>query len=175
MRNRHLRVDRLHQEVHRRAELRRLRLGWSLSYDQDLYQIWHSSQIQLPGSLNFVSYTNPEVDRLIEKARTEFDLEKVKQYTHRVQELIYDDQPYCFLFYPMANVRMPKGLYTVKRPDPRSDAWIDEPIQPTKRGITVYQSAGGPASSRRWPRLASGGERDRPLGSEDMNRTKQTC
>lgn len=115
-------------------------MSWSLGYDQDLYQIWHSSQIQLPRSLNFISYANPEVDRLIEKSRTEFDLEKVKQYTHRIQALIYDDQPYCFLFYRMANVAIPKNSYFVKRPDPeRPRQWLEEPIRPTKRGVTFYQ------------------------------------
>ncbi len=113
-------------------------LGWSMSFDQDLYQIWHSSQVAVPGSLNFVSYSNPEVDQLIEKARTEFNLEKVEEYTHRISEMIYDDQPYCFLFYPQSLAAMPKGLYTVKRPG-KDGQWIEEPIRRTKLGFTVYQ------------------------------------
>jgi peptide/nickel transport system substrate-binding protein len=113
-------------------------LGWSVGFDQDLYQIFHSSQVKLPGSLNFVSYENAEVDALIEKARTEFDLEKVAQYTHRISELVYDDQPYCFLFYPQSLAAMPKGLYTVKRPD-KQGQWIEEPIRRTKLGFGVYQ------------------------------------
>ena len=47
-------------------------LGWSLSPDPDAYQIWHSSQIEK--GFNFVSYRNPEVDRLWEDGRREYDI-----------------------------------------------------------------------------------------------------
>jgi len=112
-------------------------LGWALGFDQDLYQLWHSSQVKAP-ALNFVSYANPEVDRLIEKARTEFDFEKIRQYCFRIAELIYADQPYLFLFYPESNAAMPRGLYRVRRPGP-DGTWIDEPIRRTKLGFTIYQ------------------------------------
>lgn len=113
-------------------------LAWSLSFDQDLYQLWHSSQAP-PPALNFVSYSNPEVDRLIERARTEFDMDKVKQYAHEIQRRIYDDQPYLFLFYPESNAAMAHGLYKVRRPDRRTGQWIEEPIRRTKLGFTIYQ------------------------------------
>lgn len=113
-------------------------LGWSLGFDQDLYQLWHSSQ-SAPPALNFVSYANPRVDQLIEKARTEFDMDKVKQYAHEVHRLIYEDQPYMFLFYPESNAAMPKGLYVVKRPDRETGEMIQEPIRRTKLGFTIYQ------------------------------------
>ncbi len=124
-------------------------MSWSLGFDQDLYQLWHSSQIPQPRSLNFISYANPEVDRLIEKARTEFDLTKVEQYTRRIQELIYDDQPYLFMFYRISNVAIPKATYHVERPGEGAEkgTWINEPIRPTKQGIRIYQRwwAKGPA------------------------------
>jgi len=112
-------------------------LGWSLGFDHDLYQLWHSSQIH-GRALNFVSYVNPQVDRLLESARTEFDVEKIKQYCYRLAELIYADQPYLFLFYPQSNAAMPKGLYRVRRPGP-DGTWIDEPIRRTRLGFTIYQ------------------------------------
>ncbi len=116
-------------------------LAWLNSYDQDLYEIFDSSQIPQPQSLNFVSYSNPEVDRLIRKARTEFDLKKVEQYTRQVSQLIYDDQPYLFLFYPESIAAMPKDTYYVERPaaGEKEGTWIKEPIRRTKRGFTVYQ------------------------------------
>ena len=116
-------------------------LGWSLGFDQDQYQIFDSSQINQPRSLNFVSYSNPKVDRLIGKARTEFDLKKVEQYTRQMQELIYDDQPYLFLFYPESIAAMPKDTYYVQRPGEgeKEGTWITEPIRRTKLGFTVYQ------------------------------------
>ncbi len=116
-------------------------LGWSVGRDQDLYQIFDSSQANQPQSLNFVSYSNPQVDRLISEARTEFDMAKVRQYTAKLQQLIYDDQPYLFLYYPEGIGAMPKGLYYVERPGEGKQAgqWITEPIRQTKLGFTVYE------------------------------------
>ncbi len=39
-------------------------LGWSLSRDPDLYDIWHSSKTK-KGEYNFIGYKNAEVDRLL--------------------------------------------------------------------------------------------------------------
>jgi peptide/nickel transport system substrate-binding protein len=114
-------------------------LGWLNSYDQDIYQIFDSSQIKQDRSLNFVSYSNPEVDRLIAKARTEFDLNKVRQYTQQIQERVYQDQPYLFLFYPESIAAMPKDTFYVRRPGEKAGDWITEPIRRTKVGFGIYQ------------------------------------
>ena len=74
-------------------------LGWSLSPDPDQHGIWHSSQ-RGEGRYNFVSYSNPEVDRLLEAGRREFDPEKRKRLYRRTHRLIHDDIPYVFLYYP---------------------------------------------------------------------------
>ncbi|MCM8813853.1 MAG: peptide-binding protein, partial [Candidatus Omnitrophica bacterium] len=74
-------------------------LGWSLSLDPDVYDIWHSSKTR-EGEFNFVGYSNADVDRLLEAARQEFDQEKRKQMYHRVHEIIYAEQPYLFLYTP---------------------------------------------------------------------------
>ncbi len=70
-------------------------LGWSLSRDPDLYDIFHSSKTK-PGEFNFVGYSNKEVDHLIEKARETLDREKRKKYYWRIHELITEDQPIHF-------------------------------------------------------------------------------
>jgi peptide/nickel transport system substrate-binding protein len=75
-------------------------LGWSLSVDPDAYEIWHSSQIEK--GFNFISYRNPEVDRLWEEGRREYDTEKRKAIYWRIHQLIAEDQPYTFLFVPLA-------------------------------------------------------------------------
>ncbi|HZL72214.1 MAG TPA: ABC transporter substrate-binding protein, partial [Planctomycetota bacterium] len=74
--------------------------GWASSDpEDDAYQIFHSSQAKDRGS-NYVSYANPKVDDLIEKARLEFDTAKRNEICKEINRLIYDDQPYCFLFHP---------------------------------------------------------------------------
>jgi ABC-type transport system substrate-binding protein len=112
-------------------------LGWSLGYDYDQYQLWHSSQAE-PGRLNFCSYKNPRVDRLLELARSEFDPDKAKRYTHELHRIIYEDQPYLFLYVPQSTAAMRRGEFRVKRPA-EDEAWIDEPVRSTPIGFRIYQ------------------------------------
>jgi peptide/nickel transport system substrate-binding protein len=76
-------------------------MGWNLSRDPDQYVIWHSSQ-RKEGQYNFVDYANPEVDRLLEEGRREFDAEKRKAIYHRIHAILADDLPYIFLYFPEA-------------------------------------------------------------------------
>ena len=76
-------------------------LGWALSRDPDLYDIFHSSKTK-PGEFNLVGYKNEDVDRLIEEGRRTFDQERRKEIYRRIHALIYEDQPYTFLFVPDA-------------------------------------------------------------------------
>ena len=76
-------------------------LGWTITQDPDLYDVWHSSKA-VPGGLNFVSYKNPELDDLLERGRRMLDQKKRKPLYDRVQEILHQDQPYCFLYVPMA-------------------------------------------------------------------------
>mgnify|MGYP001338011510 CR=1 FL=1 len=76
-------------------------MGWSISQDPDQYDIWHSSKTGAK-ELNFISYKNPEVDRLLEEGRGTFDKEKRKSCYFRMQEIIADEQPYTFLYVPEA-------------------------------------------------------------------------
>jgi peptide/nickel transport system substrate-binding protein len=76
-------------------------LGWNLGRDPDCYSMWHSSQ-NGPGQYNFISYKNPEVDRLIDAARHTFDLSARTKDYHRIHSILADEQPYLFLVVPEA-------------------------------------------------------------------------
>ena len=76
-------------------------LGWTISQDPDLYDVWHSSKTG-PKELNFVGYKNAEVDRLIVEGRGTFDPEKRRDCYYRIQEILAKDQPYTFLYVPDA-------------------------------------------------------------------------
>ncbi len=76
-------------------------LGWTIPQDPDIFDVWHSSKTG-PDELNFVSYRNREVDRLIELGRGTFDVSKRKACYDRVQEILAEDQPYVFLYVPDA-------------------------------------------------------------------------
>lgn len=74
-----------------------LRLAWQGgAVEPDLKQVWHSSSAN--GGSNFISYHNPEVDRLIDAYRVNFNKEKRKQMIQRADKLIADDFPYVFFF-----------------------------------------------------------------------------
>jgi len=86
-------------------------LGWSLSWESDPYQLWHSSEAA-QGS-NFVGFEHAEADRIIEAARQELDPEKRRRLYHRFHEIIYYEQPYTFLFTPEALVAVDRRFANV--------------------------------------------------------------
>lgn len=76
-------------------------LGWTLPLDPDCYNVWHSASSK-EGGLNFISYRNEEVDRLTEEGRRTFDNDKRIEIYNRIHEIIADDAPYTFLYFPHA-------------------------------------------------------------------------
>ena len=75
-------------------------LSWNILEDPDVYDVWHSSRAG--GELNFINYKNKEVDALLEEARSTLDKERRKLLYDRFQEILHDEQPYCFLYVPYA-------------------------------------------------------------------------
>lgn len=74
-------------------------LGWNLSRDPDCFDIWHSSKVK-EGEFNFISYRNEEIDKLVTQARRIFDVTLRQKMYHRIHEILYDEQPYIFLYIP---------------------------------------------------------------------------
>jgi peptide/nickel transport system substrate-binding protein len=70
--------------------------GWSASLILDPTDLWHSgSQYQF----NFTSYSNPDVDRLIEQGMSEPDPTKSNAAWRELQAKVYEDQPYLFMYW----------------------------------------------------------------------------
>lgn len=76
-------------------------LGWTITQDPDIFDVWHSSKAK-PGGLNFIHYKNPALDALLEAARGTPDQTRRKELYDRIQVILDTDQPYCFLFVPYA-------------------------------------------------------------------------
>jgi len=76
-------------------------LGWGLSRDPDIHDIWHSSRTK-EGEFNFISYRNEEVDKLLVEGRHTFDKEARKRIYMRIQQIFVDEQPTVFLYVPDA-------------------------------------------------------------------------
>ena len=69
--------------------------GWGSGTDPDSSEnIWATG-----AGRNFVSYSNPEVDRLFAEGRRELDRSKRAEKYGRIQEILYDDQPYTWLYW----------------------------------------------------------------------------
>lgn len=98
----------------RKKEFDAAMLGWGMSWKQDLFQIWHSSQADIPDSSNAISYGNPELDKLIEEMRVTLDLPKQVEMYHKMHRVIYDDQPYTFLFSEKATAFRDARLSNIK-------------------------------------------------------------
>jgi peptide/nickel transport system substrate-binding protein len=74
-------------------------LRWTSVTEPDLlYKIFHSSET--PPGRNRTHYKNAQVDRLLEAARIESDVEKRKALYARVQEILAHDIAYISLWYP---------------------------------------------------------------------------
>lgn len=90
----------------RQKEFDSAMLGWGTSWSKgDPFQLWHGSQADTPDSSNSIGYVNPQVDKLIEELRVTFDPKRQTEIYHAIHRLIYEDQPYTFLF----NQRMTAG------------------------------------------------------------------
>ena len=67
--------------------------------DPDIFNLIFHSTMTPPNGANRGFYVNPEVDRLIDLARRETDLEKRKSAYYRIQQIVADELPYVSLFY----------------------------------------------------------------------------
>ena len=71
-------------------------LAWSIDLDPDLFSLFHSSQFP-PNGQNFVFYSNPEADRLIEEGRREFDESRRRDIYRELHRVLAEDQPYTWM------------------------------------------------------------------------------
>ncbi len=102
-------------------------LGWSLSLDPDQFGIWHSSQNK-PGQFNFINYSNPEVDKLLEQGRLELDPDKRMKIYHEFAKILLEDSPIVYLY---AGYGLPAIHKRVKG--------IDNPAPPAGIGHNSYE------------------------------------
>lgn len=97
-------IDMEIQRVEWTAFVKRLRehefdacsLMWGGGPRADPVQIWHSKSRD--GGSNYVGFSVPEADELIEQAAVEFDPAKRTELYRRFGRILIDEQPYTFLF-----------------------------------------------------------------------------
>lgn len=103
-------------------------LGWANAWRDDPYQIFHGSQADVPDSSNCVGYRNPELDKLIDELRITLDRQKQVELYHKIHRILYEDQPYTFLFADKATAGYDSRLENIKfykvRPCVDSREWF---------------------------------------------------
>ena len=87
-------------------------LGWTTVLDPDQYDIWASERCG--EKQNFICYQNKEVDDLLIKGRKTFNPEERKVYYDRLQEILLDEQPYTFLYFPYSHTGLSKRFKNIK-------------------------------------------------------------
>jgi peptide/nickel transport system substrate-binding protein len=92
-------------------------LGWSLSLDPDQFSIWHSSQNK-PGQFNFINYSNPQVDKLLEKGRLELDPDKRMKIYHEFSRILLEDSPIVYLYEGYGLPAISKRVRGIDNPAP---------------------------------------------------------
>ncbi|MCI0372569.1 MAG: peptide-binding protein [candidate division NC10 bacterium] len=105
----------------RKRDFEAIILGWGLGLDPDQYEIWHSSKTG-PDQLNHISYSNPEVDRLLESGRRTFNQERRKAIYGEFQKVLAEDQPVVFLYVPDALMAVSSRIRGIE-PAPAGIAW----------------------------------------------------
>ncbi|MDP1845920.1 MAG: peptide ABC transporter substrate-binding protein [Candidatus Moranbacteria bacterium] len=89
----------IQQNFIRPREYEALLFGQMLGIDPDPFAFWHSSQTRDPG-MNLALYSNPDVDKILEKTRQEMDPAGRLDYYKKFQQTIADDVPATFLYSP---------------------------------------------------------------------------
>ena len=103
--------------------------GWSSSLFVDPTPIFHSGSTNI---FNYTSYANPAADSLIELGRDELDRAKAADIWKKFQTIVYNDQPYTFIFWIDKIVAVNDRFENVK-PIPLSslyeiEKWFDKNV-----------------------------------------------
>lgn len=88
-------------------------LAWTSGIETDIFQMFHGSQTKTNGD-NFIHYKNPELDKIIDEARSTVDTEKRMPLWQQAERIMYEDQPYTFLFRRKTLAFIDKRIHNVK-------------------------------------------------------------
>ena len=82
--------------------------GWTIpARVSDPYQLWHTKSAVNGGS-NYPNFGNAESDKLIEELRSTLDDDKRVELYKKFQQMLADEQPVVFMFYPKNRIAISK-------------------------------------------------------------------
>ena len=87
------------QENARTHKFQALTMGWGTGTDPATSEnLWTTEAINT-GGRNYSLYSNPDVDELFVKGREEFDHNRRAEIYGRIHNILWEDQPYMWLYY----------------------------------------------------------------------------
>lgn len=94
------------QERSREGKFQAMFGGWGTGTDPySTENLWKTDQER-----NFVNYSNKEVDDLFDKAKFELEQDKRAEYYRKIDDILWEAQPYTWLYYRSAFYGFNKGL-----------------------------------------------------------------
>lgn len=97
-------------------------LAWSMSTPpEEPRQLWHSEGAKQQGSSNYIGFANKEVDAIIDQLQYEYNPQKRIELYHRFDAIIYEEQPYTFLYTPKSTLIYREYLQNVFVPAEKQD------------------------------------------------------
>ncbi len=83
------------QEKAQKHEFQAQFAGWGTGTDPSTTEnLWKTGEER-----NYTQYSNPEVDKLFEEGRKELDEEKRMAIYRKIDDILWEDQPYTWLYY----------------------------------------------------------------------------
>ncbi len=84
--------------------------GWGSGADpDDSDNLWTTKALKT-GGRNYVQYSNPKVDKLFEDGKREFDRAKRAEIYRQIALILWNDQPYTWLYYRSSMYAFNKNL-----------------------------------------------------------------
>ena len=102
-------------EKHKAEDFESIVSAWRVGTKVDLAPIW-SCEARKVGGYNRVDYCNAEVDRLNSTATGILDFDEARPLFFRAQEIIYEEQPFTFMYNPQAMLALHER-FTGAKPD----------------------------------------------------------
>jgi peptide/nickel transport system substrate-binding protein len=78
--------------------------AWTVTWNPDLFQIWHSSQADIPRGSNRIGFRHKQADAIIEKLRETFDMAERTKLLREFHRIVDDEQPVSFFMTPKSVV-----------------------------------------------------------------------
>lgn len=87
--------------------------AWLLTWYADPYQMWHSSQADVPKGSNYLGFRNKQADALLERLRVTLEPAQRIEIARAFHRIVHEEQPYTFIYTPRFAYCYRSGLENV--------------------------------------------------------------